>query len=340
MINWYLQTGKDSDIVKSVRIRLARNIADIPFVLKQTKEDSLKVIKDIENILPSLGYGLHLKKIKDMSNTEKLVYIEKHLISKEFAIEKNDIGAIAINDDENICITINDEDHIRIQVFSSGLELESVLNLAKEIDKKISERLNIAFNEKYGFLTASLEDVGTGCMVSAILHLPVLTITDNINQVLNVVNTFGINIRDEYGETTKIDGDIFEISIKQTINLTEENSIKNLKIIVNKIIEQERMARKYLAENSIELEDRVYRAYGIITNCRKISIEEFKNFISDVKLGVDLGIIKEITDKQVLEMQLYTNIGNMQEFLNKNIEINNQDIERANVIKLIINERR
>lgn len=177
-------------------------------------------------------------------------------------------------------------------------------------------------------------------MASAILHLPVLTITDNINQVLNVVNTFGINIRSEYGETTKIDGDIFEISIKQTINLTEENSIKNLKIIVNKIIEQERMARKYLAENSIELEDRVYRAYGIITNCRKISIEEFKNFISDVKLGVDLGIIKEITDKQVLEMQLYANIGNMQEFLNKNIEINNQDIERANVIKLIINERR
>ena len=340
MINWYLQTGKDSDIVKSVRIRLARNINNFPFTMKQTNEDSLKVIKEFESILPSIGYDLKLIKLRDMSNLQKIQYIEKHLISEEFAVEKNDIGAIAINEDENICITINDDDHIRIQVFSAGLELESTLNLIKEIDRKICERLDIAFSDKYGFLTAGLEDVGTGCMASAILHLPVLTITENINQVLNVVNTFGINIRGDYGKNSKIQGNMFEISIKQTINLTEEDSIRNLKIIVDKIIEQERIARKYLAQNSVDLEDRVYRAYGIISNCRKISLEESKKVLSDVKLGVDLGIIKEVTDKQVLEMQLYTNAGNMQKFLNKDIPLENQDIERANVIKLIINEGR
>ena len=141
MLNWYLQSGNEGDVVYSTRIRMARNIKEIPFVNRYTKKDAMKVVDTIENIIPSLGYGLKLIRLKDIDDITKLSLVEKHLISPEFAYNKSEIGAIAINDDENICIMINEEDHIRLQVISSGLELENLLNLSIEIDKKFMQNI-------------------------------------------------------------------------------------------------------------------------------------------------------------------------------------------------------
>lgn len=204
MLNWYLQSGTEGDVVYSTRIRFARNIKGIPFVNRYTKEDAIKIIETIKNIIPNLGYGLRLIRLKDLDDITKLSLVEKHLISPEFAYNKGEIGAIAINDDENICLMINEEDHIRFQVISSGLELENSLNLAMEIDKKLEQLISYAYNEKYGFLTSCPTNVGTGLRASVMVHLPALAKTGNIKKVLEVVNGFDMNIRGVYGEGSKV----------------------------------------------------------------------------------------------------------------------------------------
>lgn len=337
MYNWYLQSGKESDVVFSTRIRLARNLKNIPFVFRYTKEDANKILQKIEEITPSLGYGLKFLKLDNMDNITRLSLIEKHLISPDFAVDKYNTSAILINEEENICIMVNEEDHLRIQVISSGLELENSLALAVEIDKKIESLLNYAFSEKYGFLTACPTNVGTGLRASVMVHLPALTLTGNIKKVLEAVNNFGMNIRGIYGEGSKSQGDIYQISNKQSLGITEEEIIKNLKAVIDRIIEQEKMARKILGKNSIELEDKVYRAYGILANCKKISSEECKELLSDIKLGTDMGIIKELDDLKVNKLYLYTKPANLQKYVAKQLDDYQRDIARAEIIKQIVN---
>ena len=337
-MNWYLQNGKDSDVVISSRVRLARNLDKIPFKTRASKEDMQKVLNKIEEITPSLGYGLKFLKLKDIDDITKLTLIEKHVISPDFAIDKEEIGAILINEEENICIMINEEDHLRLQVFSSGMDLENLKNLIVEIDEKIDSLLDYAFSEQYGYLTACPTNVGTGMRASVMVHLPALTLTGNITKVLNVVNGFGMNIRGIYGEGTQSQGDIYQISNNQSLGITENEIIKNLKTITEKVIEQERLARKYLAKNQIELEDRVYRAYGTLAFSKKLTSEECRNLMSIIKLGTDLGIIKELNDSKVSKINLYTQVGNLQKYLGKNLDAYERDIKRAEVIKQIINE--
>ena len=338
MINWYLQSGKDSDVVTSTRIRIARNIKDNKFKNKMSKEEKETVIDKIENILPQIGYGLKLIRLKDLDNLNLLSLIEKHLISPNFAVNSKETGAILINADENICIMINEEDHIRIQVFASGLELDNSLNLANEIEKGMGNLINYAFSEKYGYLTENMTNVGTGLRASVMVHLPALTATRNIDKVLDVVNGFGMNIRGLYGDGSETQGNVYQISNKQSLGISDKEIINNLKLITNKIIEQERMARKYLAKKSMELEDRVYRAYGILANCRKVSANEAKKLISDVKLGTDLGIIKEMNDLKVNKLDLYTKSASLQLFIGQTLNENEREIARAETIKKILAE--
>ena len=338
MLNWYLQGGKNSDVVISTRIRIARNLEDIPFVNKGNIKQLEQVLEKIENITPNIGYGLKFIRLKDLDDITKLSLIEKHIISPDFAVNNNDIGAILLNEEENICIMLNEEDHLRIQVFASGLDLEHLLDLATELDNAIDGLVTYAFNEKYGFLTACPTNVGTGMRASVMVHLPALTATGNINKVLEVVNSFGMNIRGVYGEGSDTQGNLYQISNKQSLGISEKEIINNLKLITEKIIEQERLARKYLAKNSIELEDQIYRAYGILYNCRKISTEECKKLLSYVKLGTDLGILKELTDLKINQLELYTKPANLQKYLGKVLEPQERDIARAEVIKQIINQ--
>lgn len=335
MANWYLQNGKDSDVVISSRVRLARNLANFPFKDKAKQEDLEQILKKIKEIVPSIGYGLKYIELRNIDNITKLTLIENHLISPEFATNKN--GAILINDEENICIMINEEDHIRIQVFSSGQELEELLNLAIEIDEKIDGLVTYATNEKYGYLTSCPTNVGTGLRASVMVHLPALTLTGNIEKVLNVVNNFGMNIRGVYGEGTQSKGNIYQISNNQSLGLIEKEIIKNIKTITEKVIEQERLARKYLTKRQIDLEDRVYRAYGILANAMKLSSEECRKLLSDVKLGTDLGIIKELDDMKVSKLETYTKPGNLQKYLAKELDAYDRDIERSKVVKQILN---
>ena len=336
-MNWYLQSSENSDVAKSTRIRFARNIRDFRFNL--SKKEDIEVLENkIKDGLYAIGYGLKFLKLKDMDDITKMSLVEKNLISPDFALNKNDIGSILINDEENICIMIGNEDHLEIQVFNCGLDLENTLNLAIEIDQKIEEVLGYAMHKKYGYLTACPNNVGTGLRASVMVHLPALAKTKNTKKILETINNFGINIRGVYGENTESTGDMYQISNKQTLGITEKEIIQNLNAIVDKIIKQERQARKILAKDDIALEDLVYRSYGILSNCKKISSEETRNLLSNIKLGTDLGILKELTDLKIQKLYLYTKPANLQKFLGEQYEALERDIKRAGVVQRILQE--
>lgn len=328
-MNWYLQSGKDSDVVTNTRIRFARNLQGFKFNLKNPKD-----IEELKNKIKEntyvIGYGLKYLELKDMDDITKMSLVEKNLISKEYAL-KNKTGAILINDEENICIIINDDDHLKVQVFSSGFELENTLNFAIELDKKIEEVLGYATSKKYGYLTSMPTNCGTGLKASVMVSLPALEKTRNIDKVFYNLSNFGINILEL--------NNAFEISNKRTLGITEEDIIQNIKVVTEKLIEQERNARKFLDKDKISLEDTIYRSYGLLTNCRKITLEETEKLLSNVKIGTDLGILPELTDSKIQKMYLYSKPANMQKYLGEQYEAFERDIKRAEVIKNIIKEK-
>ena len=167
-------------------------------------------------------------------------------------------------------------------------------------------------------------------------HLPALTATKNIAKILEIITSFGMNIRGVYGEGTKAQGNMYQISNKQSLGITENEIIKNLKVITDKVIEQEKLARKYLLKNAVELEDKVYRSFGILANCKKISSEEAEQLISDIRLGTDLGIISELNDTKVNKLELYTKPANLQKYAGGQYNSYERDIKRAEIIKEII----
>ena len=316
-----------------------RNLSGFPFITKCKKEDLKKIEEKVKEITPNLGYGIKFLKLKDIDEITKMSLVEKHIISPNFALREDDEGAILINDDENISIMINEEDHLRIQILGSGLDIDNLMNLAIEVDEKLQKNLDFAYSEKYGFLTACPTNVGTGLRASVMVHLPALTKTGNIQKILEIISNFGMNIRGIYGEGTKAYGNMYQISNKQALGISEKEIIKNLKAIVDKIIEQERLARKILSKDSIQLEDSVYRSYGILANCKKISSEETRDLLSSIKLGTDMGIIKELDDLKVNKLYLYTKPANLQKYLGEKIDSYERDIKRAEVIKQIINKK-
>lgn len=334
-MNWYLQSGKESDVVTSTRIRFSRNLPGFKFNLKD-KEEVEDLKNKIKDNVYNIGYGLKYLELKDMDDITKQSLVEKNLISQEYAQNRN--GAILINDEENICITINDDDHLKIQVFSSGLELENTLNYAIELDQRIEDVLGYSVSKKYGYLTTMPTNCGTGMKASVIVHLPALTLTRNINQVFYTLSNFDINIIGINSKNRRDLGDVFEISNKRTLGITEKEIIENIKVVTEKLIEQERKARKFLAKNTLDLEDTIYRSYGLLANCRKISLDEAQKLISNVKLGTDLGILPELNDSKIQKLILYTKPANMQLYLDERFETLDLDIKRAEVIKKILSE--
>ena len=332
-MNWYLQSGKDSDVVLSTRIRFLRNIEGFPFYLKDKKqlEEMQNKIKDN---LYLIGYGLKFFKLKDMDEITKQSLVEKNLITSQFARNKMGQNAILLNDEENICIMINEQDHLKIQVFSSGLELENTLNFAIELDEKLDDVLGYSKSKKYGYLTSYPNNCGTGLKASVFLQLSGLTETRNIRSIFNALSGFEINIKPI--EDLK---SVYEISNTKTLGITEQEIINGIKVIAEKVTDQERQVRKFLAKDGITLGDKIYRSYGILSNCKKISFEEAKEYISTLKVGTDLGILPELTDLKVQKMNLYSKPANLQKYLGNQFSGIEMDIKRAEMIKQIINEK-
>ena len=328
-MSWYFQTGKESDVVMLSKISLARNLSQFNFYIKEDTE-IIKLENLMQESLLQLGYIFKHVRVKDLDEITAQTLVEKSLIPKETSQNKK--ASILINEEENICIILNCDNHFTIQIFSSGLEIDSITNLCVEIDEKLQTILNISKSAKYGYLTGCPINVGTGMKISVILHLPGLSKTKNVKKIISFVRQFGIEI------TKEENPDIYQISNERTLGLTEEDIVKNIKSIAEKIIEQERAARKILSENQIELEDSILRSYGILRNCKKTSISEAEELLSNVKLGTDLGIITELTDSKVKKLYLYIKPASIRKYFGQELTFQEENIKRAEIIKSITKE--
>ena len=334
-MSWYLEDGKDSDVVVSSRVRIARNIAGKKFVSTASDEELKDVLMTIKN--SNIDSDLHFINLSDLDELMKNSLVEKRVISRDL-LEMKETG-ILLNDTEDISIMINEEDHLRIQVMKPGFNLDEALSDAIRVDEKISSKINYAYNDKYGFLTACPTNLGTGLRASVMLHLPALRLTGKIEKVLEVVNKVNLNVRGVYGEGTEAIGDLYQVSNKISLGVTEEEIIENVKLIVQKLIEQERKAREYLKNQGETFEDKISRTYGNLLYARKMTYSECAKLISIVRLGISMGIITEIDNEKLNKISILTKPATLQKYLKKELSAEERDIERAKVIKQIIESK-
>lgn len=334
---WIVEEGYYSDVVVSSRIRLARNLLDLPFphLMKQDDIDAQfnMIVKTIEAIEPKLDFWF----LKDLRSLERQILVEKHLISPEHA--NSGKGGVLFNEDRSISIMVMEEDHLRIQAILPGLDLLEAFKIADEIDDLMEEKLDIAFNEKYGFLTSCPTNVGTGLRASAMLHLPGLVLTKQASRILSALTQVGVVVRGIYGEGTEAVGNLFQISNQITIGRSEDEIINNLYSIILKIIDQEKAARELLTRE-IEpiLLDRVYRAYGILTNARVITSEEALSLLSDMKLGIDLKILEGIDPTIFPKAMISIQPAYLQYSMGKEMSPMERDINRSQIIRNLLSK--
>lgn len=332
---WLKGTGPDSDIVISSRIRLARNLDKVPFPHWANKKQGERTM---EIILKAAGENAYLKKslslkLVDIDNVDKQFLVERHLMSHEHAL-KSEGKALVISEEEIISIMINEEDHLRIQVMKSGLDLSEANNIINNIDNSLSKGLPFAFSDELGYLTACPTNVGTGMRGSVMLHLPALVMTKQINKVLAAITKLSFATRGLYGEGTQAAGNFFQISNQVSLGQNEEEIIENIKAIIRQIIEQENMARNALMQNNRQiLEDRIYRAFGILKSAYIINSAETIEMLSMLRLGQDLGIIKNIDRRLINELFILTQPAHLQKIEAKKLSAQERDVKRASLIR-------
>ncbi|UOF91853.1 protein arginine kinase [Fodinisporobacter ferrooxydans] len=334
---WMRDEGPDSDIVISSRIRLARNLNQFPFPMLATDGQSEQIISLMEQALQNQSFSdlgtFELIRCRDISELERKVLVEKHLISPALAEEYRHAATILRND-EAVSIMINEEDHLRIQVLKPGFQLRATWDLANQIDDAIEQTVDYAFDEHKGYLTACPTNVGTGIRASVMVHLPALVITGQIHRILNAVAQVGLVVRGIYGEGSEALGNLFQISNQLTLGQSEEEIVSNLYGVVRQIIEHERQARQILiSEDKAGLEDRICRSYGILSYARKIDTKETMQRLSDVRLGIDLQIIKGVPSNILKELMVMTQPAFLQKYYNQELNPVERDWRRATMIR-------
>ncbi|MEH7349297.1 protein arginine kinase [Gottfriedia acidiceleris] len=334
---WMKQEGPDDDIVLSSRIRLARNFSAYlyPALLSQDKAKEIcHLVKHYFEGSTALPNGpFEYIEINKLEPVEKRVLIEKHLISPNL-VQESVHGACILSQDEQISIMINEEDHLRIQALFPGLQLREALTQANHIDNYIESQLEYAFDETIGYLTSCPTNVGTGLRASVMMHLPALVITKQFNRLIPTINQLGLVVRGIYGEGSEALGNIFQISNQITLGKSEEEIIEDLTTIVQQLIKHEKSARDALARTSIILlEDRVFRSLGTLKYGRIIETKESAKCLSDVQLGIDLGLIAGLSKNFLHELMILTQPGILQQYVGDQLTPEERDIKRASLIR-------
>jgi protein arginine kinase len=332
---WIKGSGPNSDIVISSRIRLARNLARVPFphwAKKEELEEVSRLAKSAFEQTEPLKGNLFLQ-LEELDSIDKQFLVERHLMSNEHAIRSSQ-KALLINEDENVAIMVNEEDHLRIQAMESGFDLDATWNAVNTIDNRLSELLPYAFKKDWGYLTACPTNTGTGMRGSVMLHLPALVMSRQINRVLEAIAKLSFTTRGLYGEGTQASGNFFQISNQVSLGQKEEEILGNIKGVIRQIIEQEQKAREaLLAEHREMLEDRIWRSYGTLKNAHIITSNETVELLSMLRVGNDLGIVKDVERGLINELFILTQPAHLQKLENKKLSSNERDVKRAQIIR-------
>lgn len=301
-MKWYDKISDSDDVVISSRVRLARNLEEFAFPWRLDEDSSKKVALSVKQALEN-AYGDKLVFTEINRNTPNELLVEEHIISPDFAENKNIYRALVSNEDNSVAVMINEEDHVRIQTMLPGFNLEAAYKSANEIDDAIIRGCNVAYDEKYGFLTSCPTNLGTGMRASVMLHLPALGAYGYIKSIVSLMNKIGLTVRGIYGEGSDARANMYQLSNQVTLGISEEDTIAKLKSAVLQIVDREReMRKKLLSDTRSEIYDKLWRSYGTLKYARRIDTSEASKLISNVRLAQVCGIIPEIKDKNLIKL--------------------------------------
>ncbi|HIN95151.1 MAG TPA: protein arginine kinase [Planctomycetes bacterium] len=332
---WLRGSGPESDIVISSRIRLARNLADFPFIRQCNESDRSEIEKTLKETIFSIKEWKNLAylDVNTLTKIDRQFLVERQLISREHA-ESDGARSVAIDRQEKFSLMINEEDHLRIQVMHSGLALDTAWQRINEIDDMVEEKMTFAFHPRLGYLTACPTNVGTGMRVSVMLHLPALVITRQIEKVFRSLQKISLAVRGLYGEGSQAMGDFYQISNQITLGRSEQELIEQVNDVVPVLIDYERKARQFLIrESEKDLHDRVSRAFGILCTAQTISSEETMHLLSSVRMGINLGLIENLEIPMVNQLFIHTQPAHLQKLRGSELDTANRNIERAHYLK-------
>jgi protein arginine kinase len=311
---WLRGTGAESDIVLSSRIRLARNLVEFPFPPRADSVARSEIEALLREKIAHIGCcgNLTYQNVETLSQIDRQFLVERQLISREHS-EKEGPRGVAIDSRESISLMINEEDHLRMQVFRSGFALDECWTAINRLDNEIEENVNFAFSEEFGYLTSCPTNVGTGMRVSVLLHLPALVLTKEIQKVFQAMHKMSLAVRGLYGEGSQALGDFYQISNQITLGKSEEQLVATVKRVVPDILEYERRVRQALVkEDRNRLHDQISRAYGILKSAQSINSEETLQRLSLVRLGINLGLVDQISIPVVNELFLHSQPAHLQ----------------------------
>jgi protein arginine kinase len=327
---WLRGSGPESDIVISCRLRLARNLADFPFIRRSSDQEKSQIERILREAVAAIeDPRLEYISVQQLEPLDRQFLVERQLISREHS-EGEGARGVAFDAGERVSLMINEEDHLRMQVMHSGLDLSAAWEQINRIDDQIESRVAYAFHPRCGYLTACPTNVGTGMRVSVMLHLPALVITRQIEKVFRSLQKISLAVRGLYGEGSQAMGDFYQISNQLTLGRTELDLIKQVSEIVPTIIHYERQAREFLVKESRkDLHDRVSRAYGILCTAQKISSEETMHLLSSVRMGVNLNLIGDVEIATINKLFIHTQPAHLQKLRGMELDTTDRNVERA-----------
>ncbi len=332
---WLRGTGPSANIVMSSRIRLARNLSGSVFTNKGVKKDLEGVFNSVEKTVAQakLLRGSTLFRMGDLDQIDRQMLVERHLMSHEHASNPEGKGLL-VSAEEVVSVMINEEDHLRIQVMRSGLNLTEAWEIINAIDDALARELNYAFLPSWGYLTACPTNTGTAMRGSVMMHLPALVMTKQINKVLAAISKLSFASRGFYGEGTQASGNFYQISNQVALGHSEQDIIQNINGLIRQVIEQEEQARQaLLVQNRPMLEDKICRSWGLLKTARIISSQEAIELFSMVRLGVDTGLLKHVDHKAINELFIVIQPAHLQKIEGKKLNAFERDTKRAAVIR-------
>ena len=323
-------------MVISSRVRLARNVAGFPFLSRCTAADRQALEEKVKQTLLTAGVAPQLLYVDlaDAPELDRMILVERHLISRPHAQVEGARG-VAVSADETLAIMVNEEDHLRIQVLRSGLQLEDAWKQINKVDDLLEEQLPWSFHAKYGYLTACPTNVGTGIRVSVMLHLPALKLTGEIEKVFRAAKELRLAVRGLYGEGTEATGDFYQVSNQTTLGKSEQQILEEFQdAVVPRIIDYELQARRLLVnDRTVALDDRIFRALGLLRNARLLTSEEVMFLLSHVRMGIHLGRIKDLDINTVNELFQQTQSAHLQKMVGKKLEGDARRAARATFVR-------
>ncbi len=332
---WLRGAGPVSDIVMSSRIRLARNLEKHLFATRSTKASQAEVLRVTADALrrsPTMKQPI-LFEIGQLDEVDRQFLMERHLVSREQIVHAEH-KAVAIGPGEVVSVMINEEDHLRIQAMQSGLNLQDAWSLIDLLDDELSALLPYAYSTEWGYLTCCPTNTGTGMRASVMVHLPALVISKQINKVLHTITKLGLTARGLYGEGTEASGNFFQISNQVAMGRSEEEIMENIERILKEVIHQEQAGREsLLTSNRNQLEDRIWRAFGILKHAKTMSSTEALDLLSAVRLGVDLSLMNGLNRATVNELFLFSQPAHLQKLEGTTLTAKERDTKRAQLIR-------